>query len=135
MRGGLVPKLGRIDTGLDLEEVQNRGTHLALLKHFWSTVLLTTGRYKGNPLRRTFACLLKKASEGVAIRPRSIQLRQAKRLSPEATDGFLSLLCFQRCTGSLSTGVLMTYTHSVVMDRPRHVLSCGYAINRDMIFS
>ena len=30
--------------------VQNWDAHLALLKDFWSTVLLTTGRYKGNPL-------------------------------------------------------------------------------------
>lgn len=26
--------------------------HLATLKDFWSTVLLTTGRYKGNPLMK-----------------------------------------------------------------------------------
>ena len=31
-------------------EVQNWDAHLALLKDFWSTVLLATGRYKGNPL-------------------------------------------------------------------------------------
>ena len=28
--------------------------HLALLKDFWSTVLLATGRYKGNPMMRHF---------------------------------------------------------------------------------
>jgi hemoglobin len=28
--------------------------HLAVLKDFWSTVLLTTGRYKGNPMMRHF---------------------------------------------------------------------------------
>jgi hemoglobin len=32
------------------DAVQNWDAHLALLKDFWSTVLLTTGRYKGNPL-------------------------------------------------------------------------------------
>jgi len=32
------------------QEVQNWDAHLALLKDFWSTVLLATGRYKGNPL-------------------------------------------------------------------------------------
>ena len=32
------------------QEVQNWDVHLALLKDFWSTVLLATGRYKGNPL-------------------------------------------------------------------------------------
>jgi hemoglobin len=32
------------------QEVQNWVAHLALLKDFWSTVLLATGRYKGNPL-------------------------------------------------------------------------------------
>lgn len=32
------------------QEVQNWDAHLALLKDFWSTVLLETGRYKGNPL-------------------------------------------------------------------------------------
>ena len=32
------------------DEVENWDAHLALLKDFWSTVLLTTGRYKGNPL-------------------------------------------------------------------------------------
>ena len=34
--------------------VQNWDAHLALLKDFWSTVLLTTGRYKGNPLLAHF---------------------------------------------------------------------------------
>ena len=34
--------------------VQNWDAHLALLKDFWSTVLLTTGRYRGNPLRAHF---------------------------------------------------------------------------------
>lgn len=28
--------------------------HLALLKDFWSTVLLATGRYKGNPMMKHF---------------------------------------------------------------------------------
>lgn len=32
------------------QEVHNWDAHLALLKDFWSTVLLATGRYKGNPL-------------------------------------------------------------------------------------
>jgi hemoglobin len=32
------------------QEVQNWDAHLSLLKDFWSTVLLGTGRYKGNPL-------------------------------------------------------------------------------------
>jgi len=32
------------------EEVQNWDAHLARLRDFWSTVLLATGRYKGNPL-------------------------------------------------------------------------------------
>jgi hemoglobin len=34
--------------------VQNWDAHLALLKDFWSTVLLTTGRYRGNPLLAHF---------------------------------------------------------------------------------
>lgn len=34
--------------------VQNWDAHLALLKDFWSTVLLTSGRYKGNPLLAHF---------------------------------------------------------------------------------
>lgn len=34
--------------------VQNWDAHLALLRDFWSTVLLTTGRYKGNPLLAHF---------------------------------------------------------------------------------
>jgi hemoglobin len=34
--------------------VHNWDAHLALLKDFWSTVLLTTGRYKGNPLLAHF---------------------------------------------------------------------------------
>jgi len=34
--------------------VQNWEGHLALLKDFWSTVLLTTGRYQGNPLLAHF---------------------------------------------------------------------------------
>lgn len=36
------------------EEVKNWDAHLALLKDFWSTVLLTTRRYKGNPLLAHF---------------------------------------------------------------------------------
>jgi hemoglobin len=36
------------------DEVENWDAHLALLKDFWSTVLLTTGRYKGNPLLAHF---------------------------------------------------------------------------------
>jgi hemoglobin len=34
--------------------VQNWDAHLTLLKDFWSTVLLTSGRYKGNPLLAHF---------------------------------------------------------------------------------
>jgi hemoglobin len=34
--------------------VANWDAHLDLLKDFWSTVLLTTGRYKGNPLLAHF---------------------------------------------------------------------------------
>ncbi len=36
------------------DAVQNWDAHLALLKDFWSSVLLTTGRYKGNPLLAHF---------------------------------------------------------------------------------
>ncbi len=36
------------------DAVQNWDAHLALLKDFGSTVLLTTGRYKGNPLLAHF---------------------------------------------------------------------------------
>ncbi len=32
------------------DAVANWDAHLGLLKDFWSTVLLTTGRYKGNPM-------------------------------------------------------------------------------------
>ena len=32
------------------EKIEDWPAHLALLKNFWSTVLLTTGRYKGQPL-------------------------------------------------------------------------------------
>jgi hemoglobin len=41
------------------EAVQNWDVHLALLKDFWSTVLLTTGRYKGNPLLAHFPLPIK----------------------------------------------------------------------------
>jgi hemoglobin len=34
--------------------VESWPAHLALLKDFWSTVLLTSGRYKGNPLLAHF---------------------------------------------------------------------------------
>ncbi|HEV2646855.1 MAG TPA: group III truncated hemoglobin [Acidobacteriaceae bacterium] len=34
--------------------VQSWPAHLALLKDFWSSVLLTSGRYKGNPLLAHF---------------------------------------------------------------------------------
>jgi len=32
------------------EKIQDWPAHLALLKNFWSTVMLTTGRYKGDPM-------------------------------------------------------------------------------------
>src|ERR1700761_8048973 len=46
----LDPKIGPIFN----ENVHSWDAHLALLKDFWSTVLLTTGRYKGNPLLAHF---------------------------------------------------------------------------------
>jgi hemoglobin len=36
------------------DAVHNWDAHLALLKDFWSTVLLATGRYKGNPVLAHF---------------------------------------------------------------------------------
>lgn len=36
------------------DAVQNWDAHLALLKDFWSTVLMTSGRYKGNPMLSHF---------------------------------------------------------------------------------
>ena len=36
------------------EAIHNWDAHLALLKDFWSTVLLATGKYKGNPLLAHF---------------------------------------------------------------------------------
>jgi hemoglobin len=36
------------------DAVHNWDAHVALLKDFWSTVLLATGRYKGNPLLAHF---------------------------------------------------------------------------------
>jgi hemoglobin len=36
------------------DAVRNWDAHLDLLKDFWSTVLLTTGKYKGNPLLAHF---------------------------------------------------------------------------------
>ena len=44
------PELGPVFN----DAVRNWDTHLALLKDFWSTVLLTKGRYKGNPLLAHF---------------------------------------------------------------------------------
>ena len=32
------------------EAISDWPSHIALLKNFWSTVLLTTGRYKGDPM-------------------------------------------------------------------------------------
>ena len=32
------------------EKIQDWPAHLGLLKNFWSTVMLTTGRYKGDPM-------------------------------------------------------------------------------------
>ena len=32
------------------QAIEDWPAHLALLKNFWSTVLLTTGRYKGDPM-------------------------------------------------------------------------------------
>jgi hemoglobin len=42
----LDPEIGPIFN----ETVEDWPTHLALLKNFWSTVMLTTGRYKGDPM-------------------------------------------------------------------------------------
>lgn len=42
----LDPEIGPIFN----EKVKDWPAHLALLKNFWSTVLLTTGRYKGDPM-------------------------------------------------------------------------------------
>jgi hemoglobin len=42
----LDPEIGPIFN----EKIQNWPAHLALLKNFWSTVLLTSTRYKGNPM-------------------------------------------------------------------------------------
>jgi hemoglobin len=36
------------------EAIHNWDAHLALLKDFWSTVLLATGKYKNNPLLAHF---------------------------------------------------------------------------------
>ena len=44
------------------EAVQNWDAHLALLKDFWSTVLLATGRYKGNPLLAHFSLPIEEKS-------------------------------------------------------------------------
>jgi hemoglobin len=43
------------------EAVENWDAHLALLKDFWSSVLLTTGRYKGNPLVAHFRLPIQEA--------------------------------------------------------------------------
>jgi hemoglobin len=42
----LDPQIGPIFN----EKIQDWPAHLALLKNFWSTVLLTSTRYKGNPM-------------------------------------------------------------------------------------
>jgi hemoglobin len=42
----LDPEIGPIFN----ETVEDWPIHLALLKNFWSTVMLTTGRYKGDPM-------------------------------------------------------------------------------------
>lgn len=44
----LDPEIGPIFNSI----VDDWPHHLALLKDFWSTVLLTTGRYKGDPMMR-----------------------------------------------------------------------------------
>ena len=46
------------------QEVQNWDAHLALLKDFWSTVLLATGRYKGNPLMAHFRLPIEERDSG-----------------------------------------------------------------------
>lgn len=42
------------------EAVENWPQHLALLKNFWSTVLLTSGAYHGDPLAAHFKLPLRK---------------------------------------------------------------------------
>jgi hemoglobin len=46
----LDPQIGPIFN----EAIESWPAHLELLKDFWSSVLLTTGRYKGNPLLAHF---------------------------------------------------------------------------------
>jgi hemoglobin len=51
----LDPEIGPIFNS----SIENWDAHLALLRDFWSTVLLTTGRYKGNPLLAHFPLPIK----------------------------------------------------------------------------
>ena len=46
----LDPEIGLIFSAV----VDDWPHHLTALKEFWSTVLLTTGRYKGDPVMRLF---------------------------------------------------------------------------------
>ena len=53
------------------DAIPNWGHHLGLLSDFWSSVMLTSGRYKGNPM--------------------ATHLKHAPRLTPEAFERWLSL--------------------------------------------
>ena len=64
--------------------VQNWDAHLALLKDFWSTVLLTTGRYKGNPMMKHLLLMPRIGSEHFE-RWLSIWKRTTVELFPPAT--------------------------------------------------
>ncbi len=76
------------------QEVQNWDAHLALLKDFWSTVLLATGRYKGNPLvahfrlpieeryfARWLALFTETASEVMTTRHAAIVVHKARLIA------------------------------------------------------
>jgi len=64
----------RQDAGLSPifeDAIENWGRHLDLLTDFWSSIMLTSGRYKGNPM--------------------AAHLKHAPRLTPALFDRWLSL--------------------------------------------
>jgi hemoglobin len=77
--------------------VQNWDAHLALPKDFWSTVLLTTGRYKGNPLLAHFCLPIEEryfARWLTLFSPPHEEIPSLRR--------FLRLLCYKSCPSALS---------------------------------
>ena len=97
----LDPEIGPIFN----EKIEDWPTHLILLKNFWSTVMLTTGRYKGDPMmthlqlplepshfNRWLALFAETAKEVMAPAPAAIIIAKSERIA----GNFKAGIAYQR---------------------------------------